>query len=77
MKQLYKIIFLVIGFLTVLEFCFVQGMFTGPLMLGLSALCGLVCVVIELCRKNISAALLYLLCTAALSMGYLNLLGMF
>lgn len=74
MEKFRKILFLVVGIATVLEYTFVQGMFTGPLMLILSVIVGVINVIWEIKDKQVFNAMLYLLTTAALSMGYLQLM---
>ena len=65
-----NIIFIIIGVLTILEFSFVRGMFTGPLMMGLAALFGLINVVLELANKKYLTAVHFLITAIALCMGY-------
>ena len=75
-RTVFSVLFLVIGAVTVLEYSFVGavggGMFTGPLMLALSCISGLINIGWEIKNRSWMQALLYLLCTAALSMGYLR-----
>lgn len=73
MKKIFPILFLVVGFLTVLEFIFIAGMFTWILMVISTSIIGLINIFIEVKNRQYLQAILYLLATTALVMGYLKL----
>lgn len=73
-KQFFSIIFIIIGILTILEFLFIQGMFTGPFMLFLVAISGIINFVLEVKDRNYIYSVIYLISTAGLSMGYINIM---
>jgi hypothetical protein len=62
--------FLVAGFLTVLEFVFVRGMFTWLIAAALTIVLGLVNVVLCCRDREWMPGVLYILAGVALTMGY-------
>lgn len=66
-----QIAFLAVGALTILEFVFVQGMFTFLIAVGACILVGGANIAVCCKERNWMQALLYLVSTAALCMGYL------
>ena len=73
MKNIFPILFLVVGFLTVLEFIFITGMFTWIIMVISICIIGLINISIEIKNRQYLQAILYLLAITALVMGYLKL----
>lgn len=73
-KKYAQIAFLIVGALAACEFIFVRGMFTWLLAVGAVAIVGAVNIVISAKQKDWLQALLYLLASVALCMGYLVLL---
>ncbi|KAA0955490.1 hypothetical protein FQ087_12825 [Sporosarcina sp. ANT_H38] len=73
MKNIFPILFLVVGFLTVLEFIFIAGMFTWIIMVISICIIGLINISIEIKNRQYLQAILYLLAITALVMGYLKL----
>lgn len=73
-KQIFSIIFIIIGFLTILEFLFIQGMFTGPLMGFLVIMAGMINFILEVKDKNYIYSIIYLISTIGLIMGYINIM---
>lgn len=69
-KRGFQIAFLLVGFLTVLEFLLVRGMFTWIVMVLATALFGAVNILLCCRDREWLPALHYLLTAAALSMGY-------
>jgi hypothetical protein len=65
--------YLAVGFLTVLEFIFVRGMFTWLIMVLAVALLGAANVIAACRDREWMPALNYILSTVALCMGYLVL----
>lgn len=74
-KAAAEIAFLIVGTLTVLEFVFVRGMFTWAIATAAVCVTGLLNIVLSAASRNWREALLYLLCSAALCMGYLTIAG--
>lgn len=69
-RNIWGILFLVIGVLTVLEFIFIRGMFTWLMMVALVSVVGLVNIVLSLRARRFYAAAHFLLTSVALVMGY-------
>lgn len=70
MKKFAHIGFLVVALATIFEYLMVFGMFTGPIMLALVTIFGLINLVLSLKHRNYNEAIMYLIATVALSMGY-------
>ena len=73
-KKIAEIAFLVVGFLTVLEFVLLQGMFTWLMVVISTMVVGLVNIILCLKDKEWNKSLLYLLCSIALCMGYIMII---
>lgn len=73
-KKWMQILFLVVGFLTVAEYVFIQGMFTWLIAVVCTGILGLINIFFALKEQDISTALLYLLASLALGMGYFVML---
>lgn len=69
-REVARILFLVVGTLTVLEFVFVRGMFTWLIAVAATLCAGIWNIVLALIDKRWSDAALFLLCSVALCMGY-------
>lgn len=74
MKKTLNIIFIIVSILTILEFCFICGTFTGPIMMILTLIAGAANLIYSALNKHTNEAVLYVICTIALCMGYLNLM---
>lgn len=74
MKRLFKILFLVIALFTILEYLYIAGLFTAPIMMIASMAIGLINILFCIKDKSYHDALLYLTATIALNMGYWKLL---
>lgn len=68
-----EVVFLIIGFLTILEYLLIQGMFTAPIMIAASIIAGVFNIILACVQKRYRNACFYLLLTVALNMGYFNL----
>ncbi|MDO5112642.1 MAG: hypothetical protein Q4E65_10085 [Clostridia bacterium] len=75
LKKCFALLFLIVGFLTVLEFVFVRGMFTWLIAVAASILAGGANILLCLRNRQWMDAALYLLATVALCMGYLVIAG--
>lgn len=69
-EKIAAVIFLIVGILTVLEYLFIQGMFTAPIMIFLSVVAGVGNIVIAFANRKYMNVLFYALLTVALNMGY-------
>ena len=72
-KSGFQIAYLIVGVLTVLEFLFVRGMFTWLMAVAAVVFTGAGNALLAARDRDWMGMLLYLLCTAALCMGYLVL----
>ena len=70
MKRFAQIAFALIAIATVFEFLFVYGTFTGPLAMALVWIVGIINIIISSKDKKCNEAVLYLIATVALNMGY-------
>ena len=69
-QKISQILFLLAGLLTVLEFVFIQGMFTWLIAVSVTALTGIWNILLCAKNKRWLDAGLYLLASVALCMGY-------
>lgn len=74
MRRFFKILFLIIALLNILEYLYIAGLFTAPIMMIASMAVGLVNILFCIKEKSYHDALLYLTTTIALNMGYWKLL---
>ena len=72
--KVFKILFIIVSILTVLEYMFVTGMFTSVLCLMLVDIVGVVNVIVSLKEKKFNEAFLYLIASIGISMGYWTLM---
>lgn len=72
--KVFKILFIIVSILTVLEYMFVTGMFTSVLCLMLVDIVGVVNVIVSLKEKKFNEAFLYLIASIGISMGYWKLM---
>lgn len=74
MKKTLNILFIIVAILTILEYSFICGTFTGPLMMLFIIVIGLVNTIYAVVKSNINEASLYIICTIALCVGYMKLM---
>lgn len=74
MQKFLNILFLIIAVLTMLEYYFICGIFTGTIMLTASLLSGLANLFYSASHKRFNEAILYGISSAALCIGYLKLM---
>lgn len=74
MKKTLNIIFIIIAILTLLEFYFISGLFTGPIMMVLTAIVGIANAVYSFLHDNKNEAILYIICSISLCLGYFKLM---
>ena len=72
--KVFKILFIIVSILTVLEYMFVTGMFTSVLCLMLVDIVGVVNVIVSLREKKFNEACLYLRASIGISIRYLILM---
>lgn len=72
--KVFKILFIIVSILTVLEYMFVTGMFTSVLCLMLVDIVSVVNVIVSLKEKKFNEAFLYLIASIGISMGYWKLM---
>ena len=72
--KVFKILFIIVSILTVLEYMFVTGMFTSVLCLMLVDIVGVVNVIVSLKEKKFNEVFLYLIASIGISMGYWKLM---
>lgn len=73
MKKFFKILYLVVAVVTILEYLFVAGLFTAPIVIILTWAVGLVNLIFSLKDRDYNTSALYLLSTFAVTMGYWSL----
>ena len=69
-KRIFYILFAAVSFAAIAEYLFVCGTFTGPLVMFLALAIGLANIIVSVKNKDWRAALLFLIATIALCMGY-------
>lgn len=74
-ERIAAILFLIVGALTVMEYVFVRGMFTAPIMIALSILAGVINVAAAAVHRKWMNVLFFILLTVALNMGYFTIGG--
>lgn len=65
-----QILYLFVGFLTVLEYIFIRGMFTWLIAVVTVVVMGALNIIASIKNKNLLLAALYILTTISLCMGY-------
>lgn len=73
-QNICSILFLIVGGITVLEFLFIQGMFTSLIVMFAVFVLGIVNIILSLKNQQYVSALHYVLTSIALCMGYITLL---
>lgn len=67
-------IFIGIGVLGFIEFCFIRGMFTGSIMMILCGITGIVAMFYNVVKKDYRSSILYALLFATLFFGYVSIM---
>ena len=70
MKKASNIAFIAVSVATILEYLFVCGMFTGPLMMMLALIVGAINVAVSIRNRDYHVAVLYVIAAVSLCMGY-------
>ncbi|MDD3206496.1 MAG: hypothetical protein PHS74_12305 [Lachnospiraceae bacterium] len=74
-EKISAIIFLIVGTLEVLEYIFIQGLFSAPIVILASVIVGIVNIIVAIISKKYINMLFYALLTIALNMGYMLIIG--
>lgn len=74
MSKFLKILFIVTAVLTMLEYYFICGLFTGMIMLAAIVIIGTANCVYTLIQKSYNEAALYAIATISMFLGYLKLM---
>lgn len=74
MQKLLHFLFYIIAILTIIEYIFICGTFTGPIMMLCIAVIGLINVIYSFISKNINESILYAISTIALCIAYLKIM---
>lgn len=74
MRNVFKVLFLIIGIATILEYIFITGMFTWLIAATGCIIIGVINMVWDVKNKEYLDSLLYAIATVALVMGYLKLI---
>ncbi|NLG04337.1 MAG: hypothetical protein GX567_10995 [Clostridia bacterium] len=74
MKKIWNTLFIIAAILTMFEYYYICGMFTSLIMLIIIAILGIINMIYAAKGKLLNEALLYLLCTVALCLGYFKLM---
>lgn len=72
--SILDVVFVIIGALGFIEFSFIRGLFTGPAMMVICGITGVIAVIFNIVKKNYLSAILYALLFATLFFGYLNIM---
>lgn len=73
-EKIFDTIFTVIGIIGFLEFSFLRGLFTGPIIMIICGITGIISFIYKLIKKDYHCAILYALLFATIFFGYLNIL---
>ena len=73
MRNIFKVLFIVIGIATILEYIFITGMFTWLIAATGSIIIGTINIIWEVKNKKYLDGLVYAIATVALIMGYLKI----
>lgn len=73
-EKILDIVFTIIGIIGFLEFSFLRGLFTGPVIMIICGITGIISVIYKIIKKNYHCAILYGLLFATIFLGYLNIM---
>ena len=74
MRKFLNIAFVIAAIVAILEYYFICGMFTGPLMMAIIVILGFANIFYSAFRKNLNETLLYAICTVAICVGYFKMM---
>ena len=73
-ERIFDAIFTIIGIIGFLEFSFLRGLFTGPVIMIICGITGIISFVYKIIKKTYHCAILYGLLFATIFFGYLNIM---
>lgn len=73
-EKILDIIFIVIGIIGFIEFSFFRGIFTGPIVMIICGITGMIATIYNIVRKDYRGAILYALLFATIVSGYINIM---
>ena len=73
-ERILDILFTIIGIIGFLELSFLRGLFTGPVIMIICGIMGIISFVYKIIKKKYHCAILYGLLFATLFFGYLNIM---
>lgn len=73
-EKILDAIFIIIGAIGFLEFSFVRGLFTGPIVMVICSITGIIAMIYNIIKKDYHSAILYALLFATLFFGYWNIM---
>lgn len=73
-EKVVDYIFMIIGIIGFLEFSFIRGLFTGPIVMTICGITGIIALIYHLLKKDYHSAILYTLLFATIFFGYLNIM---
>ena len=71
---IFDAIFTIIGIIGFLEFSFLRGLFTGPVIMIICGITGIISFIYKITKKKYHCAILYGLLFATIFFGYLNIM---
>ena len=73
-EKIIDYIFTIIGMVGFLEFSFVRGLFTGPIVMIACGITGIVSIIYNILKKDYHFTILYGLLFGTIFFGYLNIM---
>lgn len=73
-EKILNLIFIIIGIIGFIEFTFIQGIFTGPIVMIACGITGVVAIIYNIIKKDYHSAILYALLFATIFFGYLRIM---
>ena len=73
-ERILDTLFTIIGVIGFLEFSFLRGLFTGPVIMIICGIMGIISFVYKIIKKKYHCAILYGLLFATIFFGYLNIM---
>lgn len=73
-EKIIDAIFIIIGIIGFIEFSFIRGMFTGPIVMVICGIIGGVALIYNIIKKDYHSAIIYTLLFATIFVGYLNIM---
>lgn len=65
-EKILNLIFIIIGIIGFIEFTFIQGIFTGPIVMIACGITGVVAIIYNIIKKDYHSAILYALLFATI-----------